>query len=230
MVRFVTMQEHPVATRTVEPGKWVEDGLTAQQSFERERARAAARRPSLRSTIGSLIGSVARRQADPSSITGPALPRHLEGVEQAGCVVLHQLRTLIGGIRVDHLVVAPAGIFAVEDRPWRGQVAVSGDSLYVDGRLRSGVPESAHRTAEAVQRTLSDELAPLGVTVTPVLCLPTGDASWQTWNVQGVTVVSGRGLARHLRRAQPVMGRDTVVRLALAADRLFEHGQPAARR
>jgi hypothetical protein len=222
MVRFVAMQEQPVAARTAEPGKWVEDGLTAQQRFERERARTVSAHRTPLTLLQRLAGAVVRRgtRADAAAA---AVPRHLEGLEQAGCVVLHDVRTLIGGARTEHLVVAPAGIYTVEVRPWRGQVAVVRDELYVDGRLRSGVPESLHKTASAVQRALAEELAPVGASVSPVLCLVSNESSWRAWKVQEVTVVTGRGLARHLRQAPPVMGRDTIVRVALAADRLLEN-------
>lgn len=215
------MQDHQAAARALRAGGRAEDGLSAQRLFERERALEALARPIGGSALHRALGAVRRRPDARKTAALPALPRHLEGLEQTGCVTLHDVRPSIGRFHVDHLVVAPAGIFAIEDRPWRGQVSVSGDLLYIDGRLRPGVTDEARELAARVQQPLADELSPLGVAVTPVICVPTGDAPWQVWTVQGVLVVAGRGLARHLRRAAPIMGRDTVVRVALVADRLL---------
>jgi hypothetical protein len=213
------MHDHPAATRHLEPGTHAEGSTSAQRRFELERSEADAGALGAAAWLRARLpfGRQPAREATPT-----AIPRHLEGLEAIGCVTLEALRTPSGRRRVDHLVVAPSGIYSIEDRPWRGQVAVADDSLYVDGRLRAGVPEGALRTSGLVQSALGEELAPFGLGITPVICLPDAETAWRSWQVQGVLVVCGRSLARVIRQRPLVMGADTVVRLALAADRLLE--------
>ncbi|HVM29860.1 MAG TPA: nuclease-related domain-containing protein [Candidatus Limnocylindrales bacterium] len=215
------MHDQPAAAGRIGPPSDSPPAPSAQQLFEQ--GRSATSRPALRAVSRLLAGLGKPARA---AIAGSEQldPRHLHGLRQHGVVLLHGRRTPVGRRWVDHLLVAPSGIYVVEDRPWRGEVAASGDWLYVDGRLRSGVPESVRRTAQEVQAALADELGTVGVGVTPVLCLPEAADSWQAVVAEDVAVFAGRGLARHLRRAQPLLGRDTVVRLALTADSRLEQG------
>ncbi|HWH36445.1 MAG TPA: nuclease-related domain-containing protein [Candidatus Limnocylindrales bacterium] len=215
------MHDQPAATRHIEAGAAADDGLSAQQRFELERVRASAVPATTIDRLRALLAGRTPGVAAPSRRTVPPA-RHLEGIEAVGGVMLGGLRTSYGRRRIDHLVIAPSGIYAVEDRPWRGQVAVTAEELYVDGRLRAGVPEGALRTAAGVQQSLAEELAPFGLVVTPVIALPGAETAWRSWQVQGVLVVCGRGLSRLVRQRPGLMGVDTVVRLALAADRLLE--------
>jgi hypothetical protein len=74
-----------------------------------------------------------------------------------------------GGSPVDHVVVGPTGVFAVETKNWRGNVGLEDGHVLVDGRLADRSPlQQAIREADAVK----DELGKAGWTgtVTPVLC------------------------------------------------------------
>jgi hypothetical protein len=229
VVPSARMQDQPAATGHIDAGAQIQAGLTTQRRFDIERASEADHKAR---PVGRLLGLLPRFGRSPAAGAVPAADddgecpviagRHLHGLIVAGGVILSGLRTPVGRRRIDHLIVAPSGIYSVEDRPWRGQVSVTEEELYVDGRLRAGVPEGALRTAAAVQALLADELAPVGLSVSPVIALPGADAAWREWQVQGVNVVCGRGLARMVRQRPGLMGSDTVVRLALAADRMLE--------
>jgi hypothetical protein len=226
MVALLTMQHQPAAAGNAEqPSGHQGRPMSAQQAFERERARLHGGGP-----LGGLARALAAfggRQVarTPAALAGrPA--RHMHGLIEHGAVILDSRRTPIGRRWVDHLVVAPSGVYVVEDRPWRGQAAVSGEWLFVDGRAKSGVPEAVRRTAEAVQLALGDELRSAGLGVTPVLCLPQAAETWRPLSVNGVAVFTARGLPRYVRQAEQLLGRDTILRLALAADRLLEHEPP----
>jgi hypothetical protein len=219
------MHDQPAAARAIERAKWTEDGLSAQQLFDRQRSRRPRANTPAASAGQRVLAQLRQRGARRSTpavprATSASLPRHLEGLEAAGCVTLDDVRA---GTRtwVDHLVVAPTGVYAVQYVSLRGQVDASDDALFVDGRKRSGVLEEARHAAAGVHAVLADELTPLGVGVTPVVCLPPSDLPWQQWTVDGVIVVTGRGIARQVRVSAPLMGRDTVVRVALAAERLL---------
>lgn len=45
-----------------------------------------------------------------------------------------------GGLHVDHVVVGPAGVFAVETKNWRGKITIEDDQILVDGQLPSRPP------------------------------------------------------------------------------------------
>jgi hypothetical protein len=222
------MQDQPAAARHVELSPESGRALSAQQLFERERVRqSGAVGRSLRNVGRALVALGGHATSSrPAALPAVAGSLHLAGLVEHGAVSLHSRRTRSGRRWIDHLIVAPSGVYVVEDRTWSGQVAVSDEWLYVDGRARSGVPEAVRRTAEAVQLELAEEL-PLGLGVTPVLCLPAANATWRPLSVHGVAVFTARGLPRHVRQAEPLLGRDTIVRLALAADRLLEHAPPA---
>ncbi|CAN5555895.1 hypothetical protein BH23CHL7_BH23CHL7_17710 [soil metagenome] len=229
VVPSAKMQDQPAATGHIDAGARAHAGLTTQQRFDIERASEAAQQAS---PVGRLLDLLPRFGRSPATGAVPTADddgecaviagRHLHGLAIAGGVTLSGLRTPIGRRRIDHLIVAPSGIYSVEDRPWRGQVSMTEEELYVDGRLRAGVPDDALRTSAAVQALLADELAPVGLSVSPVIALPGADAAWREWQVRGVIVVCGRGLSRMVRHRPGLMGSDTVVRLALAADRLLE--------
>ena len=73
------------------------------------------------------------------------------------------------GSPVDHVVVGPTGVFAVETKNWRGEVTLEEGHVLVDGRLADRSPlQQTVREADAV----ATELAKAGWTgsVMPVLC------------------------------------------------------------
>ena len=74
-----------------------------------------------------------------------------------------------GGSPVDHVVVGPAGVFAVETKCWRGKVELEDGHVLVDGHLADRSPlQQAIREADAVRTEL--EKAGWTGTVMPVLC------------------------------------------------------------
>ena len=75
----------------------------------------------------------------------------------------------VGVDHVDHVVVGPAGVFSVETKSWRGEVAVVEGHVLVNGTLPSRDPiVQAQREADKVRSAIKQ----LGfeVTVVPVVC------------------------------------------------------------
>lgn len=100
-----------------------------------------------------------------------------------------------GRAHVDHVVVGPAGIFAVETKNWRGQVTVEDDHILVDGRLPSRSPlAQVLREAALVKATL----AKAGWTgpVTPVLAFASNTFTAQIAEVHGAVVMNACDLAK----------------------------------
>jgi hypothetical protein len=72
--------------------------------------------------------------------------------------------------QIDHVVVGPAGVFAVETKNWRGRVSVEDGEVLVGGVLPDRAPVAqAMREADAVKSALK-KMGWEGE-VTPVLCM-----------------------------------------------------------
>ncbi len=69
---------------------------------------------------------------------------------------------------LDHVVVAPTGIFVIDSVGWTGEVAMTPDVLEVNERRRVVVVQAVHETARDVALLLSPDLRDH---VVPVLCL-----------------------------------------------------------
>ncbi|TYT27482.1 NERD domain-containing protein [Luteimonas viscosa] len=118
-----------------------------------------------------------------------------------GCLVLHDLPA--DGFNIDHVVVAPRGVYAVETKSFRKpQQAVEGENYRVsfDGRalrfpdfVEAGAPAQAERYAGWLDRALRD--AGFDVPVIPALALPGWliDQAEETWRSAKVKVFSPMG-------------------------------------
>jgi hypothetical protein len=97
------------------------------------------------------------------------------------------------------------------------------DSVFVDGRERLGATDDVVRAASAFERALDYELKPLGVAVVAAVLFENA-TNKQFSTVVGKVVIGGtRGLPKAIRgRGEPVLGPETIVRLAVAADRLLD--------
>jgi hypothetical protein len=148
---------------------------------------------------------------------------HFDSLVEYGYVVLENRLLPHARAHVDNLVIGPSGIYAVERKTWPGQVVTTTDTVFVDGRERVGATDEALRAASALDQTLDYELKPLGVSVKSALLFE-GASNKQFESTIGKVIVGGtRGLPKAIRgNAEPILGPETIVRLAVAADRLLE--------
>lgn len=118
-----------------------------------------------------------------------------------------------GGHHVDHVVVGPTGVYAVETKNWRGRVTVEKDEILLDGALPDRSPlAQAHAEAKAVKAAL--KAAGCDNEVVPVLCmasdtfvdgvLPTGRA----------TVINASRVAAWMQGRGAVLAANEVARVA----------------
>lgn len=152
--------------------------------------------------------------------------RHLAQLEPDGFVILHD-RRLPGSRRanIDHVVIGPPGIFAVETKSLSGKVEIRGDEVYVAGRLRSRMLEEARREAIGVGVALAGELEELELGVTPVIVVHRAQLPFFRSAAGGIHIVSGSDLVHALRGAEPVLSAEEVEWLAAtAASRLAPAG------
>jgi hypothetical protein len=175
-------------------------------------------------TLGGLRGLFGRSPASVATVN----PADFEtdafaGLIEAGFVAIDDRRLPVGRVVMDHILIGPSGMFVVERKPWPGQMSATTDSIYVDGRERPTATDEVERAAVALDRTLAHELKPLGTNVRAALLLDKATNKTFEGAVGKVIVGGTRGLPKQIRgTAEPILGPETIVRLALAADRLLD--------
>lgn len=180
------------------------------------------------SKLGGLFGKFLARPADRTADydESPAIRGsmgYFDGLVELGFVVLEDRHLPHARVVMDNVLVGPSGVFVVERKAWPGHLAVTADSVYVDGRQRMGATDAILRATDAFEQTMAHELKPVGATVRPAILFENASNKTVEGAVDKVLVGGTRGLPKLLRgTAEPVLGPETVVRLALAADRLLE--------
>ena len=95
---------------------------------------------------------------------------------------------------VDHVVVGPAGVFAVETKFWQGEVTVEEGCILVNGRLPSRDPlAQTYREADEVRKVLAAR--GWDGNVTPVLAFASDTFSAHVAEVAGTVVINSSELA-----------------------------------
>jgi hypothetical protein len=162
-------------------------GASAQHEYEKRKERRATR---TKDRFGRRLGGVVLALTDePQSTRAWAMGAlgeqhlasaldHIEGIH-----VLHDRR--VAGTRgnVDHLVIAPAGVFVVDAKRYDGLIRVrdvgglfrTDERLYVGRRDCSKLADNLGWQVEAVGRALRSIPAESMPPITPVLCFVDGD-------------------------------------------------------
>jgi hypothetical protein len=206
---------------------------STQAIFDWESSRDARvpRREARRATeskLGGLFGKFLSRPTDRTSDYEEAPPvrgpmGYFDGLVEAGFVVLEQRHLPHARVAMDNVLVGPSGVFVVERKTWPGHLAVTADAVYVDGRQRMGATDAVLRATDAFEQTMAHELKPVGATVRPAILFENATNKTVEGALDKVLVGGTRGLPKLLRGSgEPVLGPETIVRLALAADRLLE--------
>jgi len=93
------------------------------------------------------------------------------------------------GKHVDHVVVGPAGVFAVETKFWRGTVTIEDGHVLLDGQLPSRSPLAQVVREAALVRS---QLAAAGWSgaVTPVLAFASDSFSAHRAELQGAVILN----------------------------------------
>ncbi|MEO6350939.1 MAG: nuclease-related domain-containing protein [Candidatus Limnocylindrales bacterium] len=204
--------------------------------FEWERSRdrrgwsgpsTAAEQTSGRGLFGKLGRAINRPTNNNASPSQPAAVRPtnsdspLAGLIDYGYVVLDD--RLLAGARavVDHVVVGPTGIFVVDRKPWVGQISAGAEQVYVEGRQRTGATDDVTRVAAGLEDVLGYELKPIGTHVQSVITFDGASNRLFEATLGKIALTGTRSLAKTVRAGRASLGPETVVRLALAADRLL---------
>ena len=214
----------PVPQPTFDPGV---AGASARREHERLAAKRAER---IDGKVGPRLGRIVRAiVAEPQSTRAWAigavgeekLGKALEGFD--GFRVLHDRRVPGSRANVDHIVIAPAGIFVVDAKHLEGSIEIRNRGgffrpdwrLTVGRRDQSKLARAMPRQVEVVRTALMasgvDPLPP----ITPVLCFVDGD--WPLIRppkeFEGVLLESERSI-RKVVTGSHVLGGAEIDRLA----------------
>jgi len=183
-------------------------GASANREYQR---RKAIREERVRRSVGNTLGGLALAIGGeaPSttawrrgSIGEARVAEALHGVE--GVRVLSDRRVPRTRGNIDQIVVAPAGVFVIDAKLYRGLISIKDrggwfqrdDRLYVGGRDRSRLADNMNWQVEAVRQVLLSTGARFAaVPVQPVLCFV--DAEWSlrtSRSYRGVRLIGTRSI------------------------------------
>lgn len=163
-------------------------GVSAHREYERRRTAREAR---VKARFGNLIGGVAlavsgepqsTRAWERGSLGEQKLAEALVGVDDL--IVLHDRRVPRTRGNIDHIVIAPAGVFVVDAKRYEGLIRIRdrgglfsrNERLYVGSRDCSALATNMAWQVSAVREALESTGPELhGVPVTPVLCFVDGE-------------------------------------------------------
>ena len=128
--------------------------------------------------------------------------RQLAGMERAGYVALHK-RPIPDSVEViDHLVIGPTGVYAIDSEKWDKELPIrqsNGKKLWLGPESKTERLEHAHWEAKQASERLTAKIG-MEVTVQPALAIYGPKISWVVLPVRGVDVFSGDHLKGYLRR------------------------------
>jgi hypothetical protein len=209
-----------------------EAGGSATREWRRRHDR---REKAVRSRYGKLGGVVLALNNDPHSTAAwaygangeRALGKLLDPLRDEGMSVLHDRRIPGSRANIDHIVVAPWGVFVVDAKNYKGRVEkrdcggfFSTDyHLYVGGRDKTPLVEGMAKQLAAVRAALGDEFA--SVQICKAICFVAADWSLfaRPLEMDRVHVLWPRALGK-LIHSEGALGREAIVeierRLAVA--------------
>jgi hypothetical protein len=144
--------------------------------------------------------------------------RLLAPLERRGWAVLHDLAIPGSQANIDHLVIGPGGVVAIDSKQYRGQLRVDRDGMVWHGR---------HLLVSALRKTLweadqADEvLGVADVQVAAVVAVHGASVPGGVLWADRVTVASAHRVPDLLRALPPILGPERVAWLADRARRRF---------
>jgi hypothetical protein len=189
-------------------------GASAAREHRRRRANREARTRSRHPLVGGLLLAVCgppqhERAWASGGLGEEAVGRSLERFTAKGpAVILHDRRMPRGHGNIDHLAVAPTGVFVIDAKAIKGKVRLSQPlfgkpRLIVAGRNRTRLVDGLDRQVDAVHRALveagRDEVPVYGVFCFTKADLPMFGAA----KIRGHRLHYVRATARKLNRSGP---------------------------
>jgi hypothetical protein len=189
-------------------------GASVGREYLRRRHRRETRTLQAHPRIGPLLLALGRAPRHEKAFrTGElgemAVAAALERDVAWPAIVLHDRRMPGGYGNIDHLAVAPAGVYAIDAKGCRGKVKVQTSllgppRLSIAGRERTKLLDGLDRQVEAVREALLARGHP-GVPVQGVLCFTVADLPlFGTLQVRGHLLLHRKPLVRRLCAEGPL--------------------------
>jgi len=211
-------------------------GGSTQREYERRHVKRQVDTRARHPHVGGLMLAL---RPDPQTTTSWAtgakgerkLGARLDNLADSGVVVLHDRLRPGTNANIDHLGVAPSGVWVIDAKCYTGQVAkrdgggwFSSDvRLYVGRRDCSRLIRAMATQVDAVRDALGTQWG--DVPVQPVVCFV--DAEWRLFTdpfeLDGVLVAGPRALCKRVARPGPY-GPDRVKLIAAALETGFRPG------
>ena len=135
-----------------------------------------------------------------------AVGKMLEGLRGKGVIAIHDRRVPSRRTNIDHIAVAPTGVFVVDTKNVAGKVAASRSGLRVAGRRQDKMLDGVAGQVTVVQGVL-DQAGAAPVAVRGVLCFTRADLPWIRPQPRGISLFHPRGLRRALTKGDVVLTR-----------------------
>jgi hypothetical protein len=215
-------------------------GASGREKFERLHAK---RQQKVRSKWGNRVGGLVLSLSDDpqstqawrvGSVGEERLARFFERELPKSAIALHDRRIPGSRANIDHIVVAPNGVWVIDAKLYTGKVErrtlgpVWGreHAVFVGGRDRTKVIHAMSRQVDAVRSAIAPDPLAADVVIRPVVCFVTSD--WglfaKPFEISGVLVTWPQKLVERIAAAGPL----TATGVARIANRIGV-GLPAAR-
>jgi len=205
-------------------------GASVEREYRRRRRNREARTRRNHPRIGGLLLALRTAPQHEASFQQGgrgerAVARSLERRTARGqAVILHDRRMPGGYGNIDHLAVAPRGVFVIDAKAVRGKVRIARPllgkpRLLVRGRSRPKLLAGLDRQVAAVRQALAGS-GHADVPVEGVLCFTDAELPLLGREIAGHRLLYCRGLARKLNRGGPLSA-DAIETLALALSDAF---------
>jgi Nuclease-related domain len=182
-------------------------GASARREGERRRAarerRVRERHPRVGGLLLALGGEPVHEQVWERGARGEErLAASLAKRCQNGVLVLHDRRMPGGRANIDHLAVAPSGVWVIDAKRYRGRVAVSAPlfgraKLMIAGRAKSALADGLAKQVDAVRACVNEHRN--DVPVHGAMCFIDGDLPiLRTLTFQGWPLLHLKALAKRL--------------------------------
>jgi hypothetical protein len=137
--------------------------------------------------------------------------RLLDPLERQGWAVLHDLAVPGSHANIDHLVIGPGGVFAIDSKQYRGRLRLDAvGKLWHDRCPLAPAVRAASWEADQAAQVLPDP----GMAVVPIVAVHGAQVPWGKVVIDGVPVVAARRLPSMLRQLPVVLGPERVAWLA----------------
>lgn len=195
-------------------------GGSAAAERDRRRARQAERQARFRETrpILSRIARVLAPEPDAGrtyaigAVGEEKVGASLDRLGDRGVMTLHDRRLPRSTANIDHLVVAPTGVWVVDTKRYSGRLQRSAGGLRVNGRDRTSLILGVHKQLDHVRRALG-RAGDDTVAVQGLLCFVDTEIGLlqRPFEVQGVAVTWPKALAKLLVAPGPLTADDRAV-------------------